>query len=349
MYNKTGLFFCVSSIALLIFSCNEKVVTPLDYHHFKGKSMGTFYNITVESDLDIKALQAGVDSVLNDFEDELSTYRPYSTISKFNASASGICIDSSSSFYQSYKTAKTIYEATDGYFDPTVAPLVNFWGFGYDHQAKKTTEELDTVKDLVNLVGMDKIDIQTTGDSICLEKMLSEQMLDLNASAKGMGVDIAANYIQSRGIKNYLVEIGGEVRALGYNKQNKRWALGINKPSANANTKEILLPVRVADRGMATSGNYRNFYKEGKLTFAHIISPKTGMSQPTDVLSATVLAKDCETADGYATALMAVGLQKAKSLSNQIQDIDVCLIYHDFKADTLAFFFSDNFDKSQNK
>ena len=344
---KIEYSFYLLVLVFLTASCKEKPVTSIAYHHMKGKAMGTFYNITLETDLDIHNLQTSVDSILNAFEDELSTYRPQSTISRFNASKKGICVEESGWFYQSYKTAQTIYKATDGYFDPTVAPLVNFWGFGYDHQAKKTAEQLDTIKNLMDLVGMDKLTIREVDSQICIDKTLTGQMLDLNASAKGMGVDVVANLIQSRGINNYLVEIGGEVRAKGLNKHNKTWTLGINKPSPDASVSDLLMPVKVADRGMATSGNYRNFYKDGKLTFAHIISPKTGMSQPTDVLSATVLAKDCETADGYATALMAIGLHNARSLSNQLQDIDVCLIYHDVKADTLAYFFSNGFDDTQ--
>lgn len=308
--------------------------------------MGTFYNITLQSDIKAAGIQRRLDSLLNVFEDELSTYRPNSTISIFNQSPLSIKVDTSSYFYQSFVHAKDLYEMTSGYYDPTIAPLVNYYGFGADKQLNEKINNKDTIASILKLVGYNKIDVKKQGEKASLIKSYPAQKLDLNASAKGMGVDIVADYLESLNIQNYLIEIGGEVRAKGVNDKGSVWTLGINKPSQDATSNTIILPVVLDDKGMATSGNYRQFYKEGKLTFAHIINPITGVSEITDVLSATVIAKDCQTADGYATALIAMGLQKSISLVEKLNNIETCLIYQDQIADTLAFYYSSGFDKN---
>lgn len=308
--------------------------------------MGTFYNITLQSDLKAAGIQRRLDSLLNVFEDELSTYRPNSTISIFNQSPLSIEVDTSSYFYQSFVHAKDLYKMTSGYYDPTIAPLVNYYGFGADKQLNEKINNKDTIASILKLVGYNKIDVKKQGKKASLIKSYPAQKLDLNASAKGMGVDIVADYLESLNIQNYLIEIGGEVRAKGVNDKGSVWTLGINKPSQDATSNTIILPVVLDDKGMATSGNYRQFYKEGKLTFAHIINPITGVSEITDVLSATVIAKDCQTADGYATALIAMGLQKSISLVEKLNNIETCLIYQDQIADTLAFYYSSGFDKN---
>jgi thiamine biosynthesis lipoprotein len=141
-----------------------------------------------------------------------------------------------------------------------------------------------------------------------------------------------------------MVEVGGEVKTKGINDKGSVWVLGITKPSSNANLEDVILPVKLPNKAMATSGNYRQFYSNGELTFAHIINTKNGQSEPTDILSATVIAEDCETADAFATAFMALGKEKAIHLSEKVKFIETCFIYNDVNSDSLAYYFSPGFE-----
>jgi thiamine biosynthesis lipoprotein len=341
------LYLGTFSILCLV-SCKEDGNT-LKYQNFKGQSMGTYYSIKFGINDSQDITKPEIDSILNDFEDELSTYRPNSTISKFNASSTGAFSDTTSQFYQAFHAARNLYEATNGYFDPTISPLVNYYGFGYDQQKHRSEIDPDTLKSLLELVGLPKIRVKTQKGKAFLFKSDPRQKLDLNASAKGRGVDLVGEYLYNKGIENFMVEIGGEIYAKGVNEQGEIWTLGISRPSPDAAPNDILIPVTITNQGMASSGNYRNFYKNDTLTFAHIINAKNGLSQPTDILSSTVIAPDCETADAFATALMAMGLEKSLALIAQSKHIKTCLIYYDATGDTLAYKYSNGFEQNIKK
>ena len=308
--------------------------------------MGTFYTIKFESDLNRDSIKYKVDSLLNSFENELSTYRPKSTISQFNTSQKGISIDTLSQFYKAFSKAKKLYKETNGYFDPTISPLVNYYGFGYDKQMKKEAINSDTISSLINLVGMQKLREKRENGMAFIFKFHPDQQLDLSASAKGGGVDFVAEYLKSSNISNFMVEIGGEVYATGKNEKGLSWTIGISNPSPGSSPSDILIPLQISSSGLASSGNYRNFYQSDSLTFAHIINAKTGLSQPTDILSTTVLAEDCETADAFATAFMAMGLEKSIDLTHKLKHIKTCFIYFDERGDSLAFKFSNGFEQN---
>ncbi len=347
---KTLDFFsvlCLTITLLFIIGCKNPGPNVKPYNHISGQTMGTKYNITADTDL--ASVKVSIDSILNVFEDELSTYRPHSLISTFNKDSVGICIDNNSYFYKAFLASLELHQLSNAFYDPSIAPLVNFWGFGPSSEKKRASENRATIKQLLELIGLNTIQYNSKNDSTCITKNDPHQAFDFNASAKGLGVDVVADYLQSMGVMNYLVEIGGEIRAKGKNSKNKTWTLGINKPSPSSGINDIVLPVRVQDMGMATSGNYRNFYIDGRLTYAHIINPKSGLSQPTDILSATVIAKTCETADGLATALMSMGLEKAKETMNKWNSIDACLIIKNNQTDSLEFIFSKDFEKRISK
>jgi thiamine biosynthesis lipoprotein len=226
-----------------------------------------------------------------------------------------------------FEKSMEIYQLTDGYFDPSIAPLVNYYGFGYEK--KNPIEKSDTlmVSKLLSLLVFDKVVMNENTDQICLTKPQPEVALDFSALAKGYGVDILAEFINDQGVRNYMIEIGGEIRTLGVNDKGSPWIIGINRPDEASPLTAVEVPLKVSNKAMATSGNYRNSYESRGQKFAHIIHPKTGMSQETDILSVTVLAEDCMTADALATAFMVMGLEKSLELAGNLKNIDAFFIF----------------------
>ena len=248
----------------------------------------------------------------------LSPFNKASVITKINENSSD-SVDQM--FAEVFKLSKEISAETHGAFDITVAPLVNAWGFGFKNAANVDSLTIDS---LLSFVGIDKIDL-VNGKIV---KKDPRVILDCSSVAKGYGVDCVARLLDSKGIKNYMVDIGGEVVVKGQNPQMNNWRIGINKPvddSLSVN-QELHTVVTVTNVGIATSGNYRNFYyKDGK-KYAHTINPHTGYPIQHNILSATVIAKDCATADAYATAFMVLGLDSAKMVCAKNPDIDAFFI-----------------------
>lgn len=306
-------------------SCHE---SRPSFYTITGETMGTYYTLKVQYG-DAARLKAGVDSLLHIFNQSLSTYIPESTISKINNSDSIYCYEKSWDpfFMPVFDKARHIYQITDGHFDPTIAPLVNYYGFGYEK--KKPLEKNDTllIQKLLQWTSFDRIVSIDTSEEICISKPYPEVALDFSAIAKGYGVDILADFIQSKGIRNYMIEIGGEIRTLGVNEKGSPWVIGINRPDDNSSLTDVEVPLKVSNKAVATSGNYRNSYESKGQKFAHIIHPKTGMSQETDILSVTVIADDCMTADALATAFMVMGLKKSLALVDNLKNIDAFFIF----------------------
>lgn len=330
---KRYCFYLFSISLTLCFSCKKSngiVDKRMDYLTIKGQTMGTTYNIKYENVIN-QNLKAQIDSLLIYFNKSVSTYDTSSTISRFNSSTSLFCYSSKDDQFllESLSKALQIAEETEGAFDPTIMPLVNYWGFGYKDRSKVQKPEKEKLDSLLLLVGYKKLGIMIYNDTICISRDNPRMSLDLSASAKGHGVDVVASLLSSYGIENFMVEIGGEVITSGVNPNNEYWTIGINKPVKTANPNDIQIPVKLNDKAMATSGNYRNYYETGEITYAHIIDPKTGDSRPTDILSASIIANDCLTADAYATACMVLGLEKAISLVSKKSKVDACFIYAD--------------------
>ena len=286
----------------------------------EGMVFGTIYHITYECEKD---LQAGIDKTLQDVDFSLSPFNPKSTITAINNNTSK---KADERFTEVFLLAKQISTATNGAFDITVAPLVNAWGFGF-----KNAENIDSVKidSILQFVGFEKVTLKN-GE---VEKADERLMLDCSAIAKGYGVDAVGKYLEAEGVRNYMVEIGGEVRVRGNNPQGALWHIGITKPvddslSVNGELQQI---VKVSDIAMATSGNYRNFYEKDGMKYAHTIDPRTGRPVQHNILSSTVFANDCATADAYATSFMVLGLQQAQKVLKEHPELKVYFIYNDEK------------------
>lgn len=284
-----------------------------------GKTMGTTYNVTY-LDEQSRDLQTSIDSILVVFNQSLSTYIPDSELSRFN-------LDDTLDFNLPYllpvlEASKKVYENTEGAFDPTVGPLVNIWGFGPGGPELKDSVD---IKNLLTTVGFSKIEF----DQKQLRKKVAGIYLDFSAIAKGYGSDVVADFLKNKGISNYLVEIGGELVANGVNEKGELWKVGVNRPVETANESDLISIIALQDRAMATSGNYRNFYVRDSVKISHTINPATGYPVNHSLLSATVIAKDCMTADAYATALMVMGVDRAIQLDSALNEIEVFLIFDD--------------------
>lgn len=293
------------------------------YRNEKGLIFGTMYSITYEHN---KSLRIEIDKELEHFDASLSMFNDSSIISRINRNED-ITVDSL--FSKVFRQAMRISEATNGCFDITVAPLVNAWGFGFTENISPTNTKIDS---LLHIVGWQKVQLTNEGKVIKEDPRI---MLDCSAIAKGYAVDVIAALLKSKGVQNYMVDIGGEVDVAGVNPSGGMWRIGINKPeddplSRNQSLQSIL---EVSGVGIATSGNYRNFYYKDGMKYAHTIDPKTGYPVQHSILSSTVIANDCMTADAYSTAFMVMGLEKAKVLVENHPEIEAYFIFSDEKGD----------------
>lgn len=283
-----------------------------------GETMGTTYHITYY-DKGARNFKAQVDSLLLAFNQSLSTYIKSSEVSGFNSGKAFV-------FHLPYflpvlEKSQEVTSLSNGAFDPTVMPLVNAWGFG---PGKKLMPDSARIDSIMGFVGFEKIHFNS--DSVWKED--ARVQLDFSAIAKGYGVDVVAGYLKSMGVADWFVEIGGEVSAFGKNqKLNKPWEAGILDPASTYASQSYKAYVQLENKAMATSGNYFNFYEEDGKKFSHTIDPATGYTIRHELLSASVFAKDCMTADAWATAFMVMGRKRAIRKLEQIRELDAFLIY----------------------
>jgi FAD:protein FMN transferase len=285
----------------------------------EGNAQGTTYHITYLSKENTDH-QKAIDSILQDIDSSMSTYLPVSVISRINKNDSHVMVDPY--FIDVFHKSMEVSEKTGGLFDVTVGPLVNAWGFGF---TKKENVDSSMIDSLLVFVGYKMI--QLKGNRIVKEKPGIK--LDFNAIAQGYTVDVLAAYLESKGIHDYLIELGGELKAKG-KKNGEDWKVGIDKPDEKATTERKLEAIILLNnKAMATSGNYRKFYEEGGQKFSHIIDPRTGYPAKQNLLSATVIADDGITADAYATAFMIMGLERSKQflIENKDLNLEVYFIY----------------------
>lgn len=311
--------FVYLSIVLIISSCREEIQNK----RIVGNVFGTTYSVQYagyESEVDF---QEQFDKLFYIINKSMSTYQANSIISKINRNEE-TTIDSH--FRKVFEASKEIYKLTNGSFDPTIGVMVNAWDFGPD----ATTIELDQVKvdSLMQLVGLDKV---TREDNV-INKELSGIQLDFNAIAKGYAVDVIAEFLETQAIENYLVEIGGEVRTKGINMSSEQpWRIGVENPNFDG-SQTIMKAITMGDEAMATSGTYRKFkVDEAGNRYAHIIDAKTGYPSKTSLLSISVIAKDCMTADAYATAFKTMGVEGVTSFLKEHPELKVFLIFENDK------------------
>lgn len=299
----------IAIIALLFFLPSRKEASGRTYQHNEGTIFGTMYHAKYLCDED---LRAEIEAALHEVDASLSMFNPQSTISRINRNETCQADEMLSEVLQlSYR----ISTATGGAFDPTVAPLVNAWGFGFKHEQMPTRRQVDSLLKIRN-------------------------QLDYSAIAKGYGSDVVAQLLQKKGVQNFMVEIGGEVVTKGISEKRLPWRIGVTKPVDDSLTVqgELQTILNVTDRAMATSGNYRNFYYKGGRKFAHTIDPKTGYPVQHSLLSATVLAADCATADAYATAFMVLGIERAKAVLERHPELMAYFIYSDERGQNAVWY-----------
>lgn len=307
------LFFC----SFLFLSCSSGPEAKVEV----GEALGTTYQIKYYSKKEFD-LDRALDSIFERVNQSMSTYRESSDISRLNR-GENVVVDSL--FREVFNLSERVYKESGGYFDPTVGELVNFYGFG----PEKGPKEIDsvTIDSLMQYVGLQKISISSEGG---VTKKIPGIYLDFNAIAKGYTVDLIGHYLDSRGVGNYLIEVGGELLAKGENLEKQDWWLvGIDDPAQAEGERTLTAAVKLKNRAMATSGNYRKNRidpQTGQL-FVHTVNPLTGRAQKSNVLSASVLAENCAIADAYATTFMAMGLEQSKALVEQLDNVDVYLIY----------------------
>ena len=289
------------------------------YFEESGSVFHTIYHIKYEGS---EILTEKIDAEFQKFNLSLNPFNPNSIISKVNRNEA---VEADDWFIEVFNKAKEVSDHSEGIFDITCAPLVNLWGFGFSKMDSVTPQMIDSIK---QFVGYQKVRL----DGRKVVKDDSRILLNCSAIAKGYASDIIARLLEREGIENYMVEIGGEVTMKGVNQNGKCWRIGINKPEDDSTgvKNDIEEVVQLCKKGgVATSGNYRNYYiKDGK-KYAHTIDPRTGYPSEQSILSATIVAEDCITADAYATAFMAMGLEKAREAAKNIPGIEYYVIYSD--------------------
>ncbi|PHM64627.1 thiamine biosynthesis lipoprotein [Xenorhabdus stockiae] len=313
MLNKKIINWGVMLLAAMLLSaCGGP-----EQQNLSGQTMGTYYSVKYVADSSVPSpenMQKEIDRLLEEVNDQMSTYRPNSELSRFNQSH-----EVNTPFPVSAATAKVVKEAirinklTDGALDVTVGPLVNLWGFGPEGRVTKapTEDELATRR---AWIGIDKLSVE--GNSLI--KSIPELYVDLSSIAKGYGVDVVAEYLASQNIGNYMVDIGGEVRTAGNNGKGTPWRIAIEKPSDSGMTQsaqEIIAPGNMA---VATSGDYRNYFEQNGVRYSHTINPKTGRPIAHNLVSITVIAPSCMSADGFSTGIDVLGPEKGMEMAEKL-------------------------------
>jgi FAD:protein FMN transferase len=308
---KFSLLFVVFA---LFSSCNKTKVRQ--YQTLEGQAQGTTFRIIYEDSLG-QNYQVQVDSLFKVIDKSMSLWDSTSLISKVNANQEYDKLDPH--FLKVYNTSKDIYDQTGGYFDITVGPLVRAWGFSFKKgEAFPTQSKVDS---LMTKVGFKKIGLSDQK----IVKSNDEINIDFNAIAQGYTVDVMAEFLNQKGVSNYLVEVGGEIRASGLNAENHLWKVGIEKPQ---DERALEVVVALNNQSLATSGSYRKFFEKGGKRYSHAIDPFTGFPVDHNLLSISVIAPSAILADGLATAFLVMGLEKTKVFAEK-NNIEIFAIYEE--------------------
>ncbi|QQX76970.1 MULTISPECIES: FAD:protein FMN transferase [Aequorivita] len=308
-------------VLLLFIFCEKRENTN---YLLQGEAFGTTYNIQLYSERDVD-FKKGLDSVIDAVNHSVSTYIPQSDISKINNGDSTVVVDSI--FKEVFKISEEVNKTTNGYFDPTIGVLRNAYGFG----DVKPLKDIDsaTLDSLMKYVGFHKVRMNPDGT---VSKEYPQIYFDFNAVAKGFGIDCLGRYLESKGVTDYLIELGGEILTKGENlDKNQKWVVGIEAVDSELEDRSYEAMVTLKNEGMASSGNYRKF-RIDSLTgkkYVHTLNPLTGSAEMSDVTSSTVIAPTCAMADAYATSFMALGLEKSKELLKSLPNVEAYLTYTD--------------------
>ncbi len=319
-------------IAIFIFSSCQDV----KYYKIAGETQGTTYHIIYNKD---KVLQPQIDSILKQIDLSLSKYQTNSILYKVNNNED---VELNDHFIKVFNKAMEISKSSDGLFDITVGPLVDVYGFGNKKRGDVTDSAL--IDSLLQFVGYKKVKIVNRH----LVKDNPGVQLDVNAIAQGYSVDVISDYFDKIGVKNYMIEVGGETLSKGHNEFGDEWRIGVEKPLENTNITnrqiELIVGFKDVKKALATSGNYRKFFVENGVKFTHTINPHTGYPTRDSLVSTTIMADDCMTADGYATACLVSGFKKAVQIVESHPELEAFFIYLDKKGN-YKFYFSPGFKK----
>ncbi|MFO8088173.1 MAG: FAD:protein FMN transferase [Bacteroidales bacterium] len=308
------ILFTIFLLSFFFAGCREYNIK------FTGEAQGTYYHISYYDPLN-RNLKSEIDSILTSYDKSVSIYENNSFISRFNRNE--ITLIDDSLFKRNLMLSKEISESTGGAFDPTIGPIANAWGFGVETQKNIKPEHLDSLKDLT---GFDRL----TFENNHLKKSNPGVEINFNAIAQGYSVDLISEYLESKGITNHLIDIGGEVITSGDKPGNEPWKVGIEKPASDKSDKrETAVKIILPDKAVATSGNYRKYYKKDGKKYSHTIDPKTGNPVTHNLLSVSVIADQCAIADAYATAFMVMGKDKSLQFvkDHPEKKLEVLLIY----------------------
>ena len=311
-------------IALSLFAslagCNTETGGG-EYASIQGFTQGTTYNITYQNPSG-QDLQGQIDSLLKVFDGSLSTYDSTSLISAINRNLPGVQTDSM--FRTVFRESARVYQLTGGAFDITLGSVINAWGFGAGDKLEVDSAMVDS---LLQYVGMEKVFLE--GDRVI--KSHPDVQLNVNAIAQGYAVDVVSFYLEDLGCRNYMVEIGGEIRTRGVNSKGNFWRIGVDRPEFGNMIpgQQLQVILSMHNRSLATSGNYRKFYERDGVRITHTIDPANGYPKESKLLSVTVLCDECITADAYATACMALGLEKAQDFVEGQKGVDAYFVYGD--------------------
>lgn len=317
--------------ACLLVSCQREAEAPkapaAEVVTLQGRTMGTTYTVKVvarspdESQRAV-AMQKPIDALLEEVNDQMSTYREGSEISRFNRHRSDAPFPVSPETAYVVRRALEIGALTEGAFDITLAPLIRLWGFdaGERRDAPPPMEEIEAARARTGL-GL------VTVEGSALKKARPDVEINLSGIAKGHGADRVLELVARAGFFDVMVEIGGEVRAQGKNARGEPWRIGINVPRSDADPTAVLVAVPVEDRALATSGDYRNFFESGGKRYAHILDPVTGRPVERTLVSASILAPDCATADALATAAIVLGEERARAAIAKLPGVEALFVH----------------------
>ncbi len=333
--NRVGVCILIF-VALMHAGCKPESGETSQYIQLQGRTMGTTYSISYAAEgIDY---QSDIDSLLEEVNMAVSTYIPESTISQFNRTGE-VRLDFKADgkptgqsillfhFTENLGASLLINEKSGGAFDPTVGPLVNLWGFGWEGRPPSKPDSLK-VDSVLAFVGMQHISVISEGDVGVVKKDIPGVQLDFSALAKGYGVDVIAGYFNSKGISDFFVEIGGEVRTGGVSPRGDKWRVGINQPDPDADVSALYTRVAISNKSMATSGNYRNYYFVDDVRVWHTINPKTGYPESNPTLSATIVHEKCIIADALATACMVMGPEDGLKLVTEFPGAEAFILYN---------------------
>ena len=344
MYGTRGVKYGgIWIITLFLAGCQS---SETQWFSLSGNTMGSTYHIQYSG---AKNYQREIDDLLKDINDALSTYKPTSVISQFNERGNLVIPLAKNGepadplqghFFANLEEAYEIYKLSNGFFDPTVGPLVEAWGFGRaGHQSEIPDSSL--IGSLLTKVGMEKVEVKSVNDTLYVNGKDQQVDLDFSALAQGYATDRVFDLLKGKGVQDMFVEITGEVRVSGKSERGDDWIVGINVPEEEADLKDIAARIRMHDNALATSGNYRNYYMLKGRKVWHTINPKTGYPEENNLLSATIVHPRCMTADALATASMAMGADDAIDLIRKVPGAQGYFIYRNASGE-IATFVTDN-------